>query len=62
MPHAQSTAAQRNEDLASVLRDAETRYIKANPRSMALSASAQAHLPGGNTRTTVHFSPRRPQR
>ncbi len=57
MPHANTSAAQSNEDLASVLRDAETRYIKANPRSMALSTSAQAHLPGGNTRTTLHFSP-----
>ena len=52
-----STAELRNQDLSSVLRDAETRYVAANPRSAALSASAQAHLPGGNTRTTVHFSP-----
>ncbi len=57
MPPASTSAAQRNADLSSVLRDAEIRYIKANPKSAALSAAAQAHLPGGNTRTTLHFSP-----
>ncbi len=47
----------RNQELASVLLDAETRYLSANPRSAQLNADAQGHLPGGNTRTTVHFSP-----
>ena len=46
-----------NDDLAAVVRDAELRYIAANPGSAKLSAEAQTHLPGGNTRTTVHFSP-----
>ena len=40
-----------------MLEDAEARYILANPRSAKLKTEAQDHLPGGNTRTTVHFSP-----
>jgi glutamate-1-semialdehyde 2,1-aminomutase len=47
----------RNQELASVLLDAESRYLSANPRSAKLNAEAHGHLPGGNTRTTVHFSP-----
>ena len=46
-----------NQSLDTALQDAETRYMAANPRSAALNADARAHLPGGNTRTTVHFSP-----
>ncbi len=46
-----------NEEMASVLQDAETRYRAANPKSEKLNSEAQRHLPGGNTRTTVHFSP-----
>jgi glutamate-1-semialdehyde 2,1-aminomutase len=49
--------ALRNEELSSVVRDAEARYIAANPESAKLSRQAQEHLPGGNTRTTVHYSP-----
>lgn len=53
-----SVAALRgNQSLDAALQDAETRYIAANPRSAALNAEARANLPGGNTRTTVHFSP-----
>ena len=47
----------RNQEMASVLQDTETRYLSANPRSAKLNAEAQVHLPGGNTRTTVHYSP-----
>ena len=59
MPNAAtaSTAAQRNQDLPSAVKEAEDRYIAANPESQRLSGMAKAHLPGGNTRTTVHFSP-----
>jgi glutamate-1-semialdehyde 2,1-aminomutase len=46
-----------NQSLEAALQDAETRYIAANPKSAALNAESRAHLPGGNTRTTVHFSP-----
>jgi len=46
-----------NQNLASALAEAEQRYISANPQSASLNAQARANLPGGNTRTTVHFSP-----
>ena len=57
MIHSALAPTLRNEQLSSVLRDAEARYVAANPRSAKLSGEAQGHLPGGNTRTTVHFSP-----
>ena len=50
-------ATRHNQNLASALSEAEQRYIAANPMSARLSAEARANLPGGNTRTTVHFSP-----
>jgi glutamate-1-semialdehyde 2,1-aminomutase len=50
-------AAQRNQDLASAVHEAEENYVAANPESRRLATRAAAHLPGGNTRTTVHFSP-----
>ena len=55
-----STAAavsRHNQNLSSALAEAEQRYIAANPKSARLNAEARANLPGGNTRTTVHFSP-----
>jgi glutamate-1-semialdehyde 2,1-aminomutase len=57
MTHSALAPALRNEELPSVLRDAEARYVAANPGSAKLSSEAQGHLPGGNTRTTVHYSP-----
>ncbi len=54
-----SAAAQprRNQDLAAALADAEARYTERNPESARMNAAAAAEMPGGNTRTTVHFSP-----
>ena len=58
MSHAATaTTAQRNQDLPSAVKEAEDRYIAANPESQRLAKLATARLPGGNTRTTVHFSP-----
>ncbi len=57
MTHSALTPTLLNEELQSVLRDAEARYVAANPGSAKLSSEAQGHLPGGNTRTTVHYSP-----
>jgi glutamate-1-semialdehyde 2,1-aminomutase len=59
MSHAAPTldSAQRNQDLVSAAKEAEDRYIAANPESQRLAKAATANLPGGNTRTTVHFSP-----
>ena len=39
------------------MREAEERYVAANPESQRLAQLATKRLPGGNTRTTVHFSP-----
>lgn len=57
MSSAPATAAKRNQDLTSAVREAEERYIAANPESQRLAQLAARRLPGGNTRTTVHFSP-----
>jgi glutamate-1-semialdehyde 2,1-aminomutase len=60
MSHAASTsssAERRNLDLVSAVQEVEERYIAANPESQRLAKRAASHLPGGNTRTTVHFSP-----
>ena len=46
-----------NQNLSSALAEAEQRYIAANPKSAQLNAQARATLPGGNSSTTVHFSP-----
>ena len=47
-----STAA-----IGSALALAKERYVDANPRSRRLSVDAAASLPGGNTRTTLHYGP-----
>lgn len=57
MPSASANAANRNQNLSSAVREAEERYIAANPESQRLAQLARDRLPGGNTRTTVHFSP-----
>jgi len=57
MISAPAAAAKRNQNLASAVREAEERYIAANPESQRLAQLAMKRLPGGNTRTTVHFSP-----
>lgn len=51
------TTEGRNQDLASALADAEARYVARNPESARAHALAVKEMPGGNTRTTVHFSP-----
>src|SRR4051794_9554278 len=50
-------AQRRNTTIEDALRDAEGRFIAANPKSLAHYDAAQAHLPGGNTRTNMYFSP-----
>ncbi|MFT3989119.1 aspartate aminotransferase family protein [Aestuariivirga sp.] len=54
---ASKAAGKRNMDLAAAVGEAEQRYAAQNPKSLALAKSAAAHMPGGNTRTTVHYSP-----
>lgn len=46
-----------NRSLEAALAEAEERYVRANPESARLAAVAAASMPGGNTRTTLHYSP-----
>lgn len=39
------------------LEDARARYASANPLSMAADKGAERYLPGGNTRTVLHYRP-----
>ncbi len=49
--------ARANLDLAAAVADAEQRYAAANPRSRARHEAAARHMPGGNTRTVLHYPP-----
>ena len=55
--HSNQFPASRPESLDSAIADARTRYEAANPRSQAADADAARYLPGGNTRTVLHFDP-----
>jgi len=46
-----------NISLDSALAEAESRYVSANPKSAARHSSARSSMPGGNTRTVLHYSP-----
>lgn len=46
-----------NITLESALDEAENRYVAANPKSAARHSSARSSMPGGNTRTVLHYSP-----
>jgi glutamate-1-semialdehyde 2,1-aminomutase len=46
-----------NIDLAAALAEAEERYRKANPHSLAQHRAACAAMPGGNTRASIHVDP-----
>jgi glutamate-1-semialdehyde 2,1-aminomutase len=46
-----------NASLESALDEAESRYVAANPKSAARHSSARSAMPGGNTRTVLHYSP-----
>lgn len=43
--------------LKQAVADARVRYVAANPLSEAADSRAEAVLPGGNTRTVLHFDP-----
>jgi len=45
------------EALNRAIGQAKTRYAEANPRSRAADQAARRYLPGGNTRTVLHFDP-----
>ncbi len=46
-----------NVSLESALEEAENRYASANPKSAARHSAARASMPGGNTRTVLHYAP-----
>jgi len=46
-----------NYDLATALKDSERRYATANPKSEQRFRKAAESMPGGNTRTVLHYSP-----
>jgi len=43
--------------LRSAIEDARSRYVSANPLSQAADEDAARYLPGGNTRSVLHFDP-----
>jgi glutamate-1-semialdehyde 2,1-aminomutase len=45
------------EALQQAIADVRDRYVSANPLSMEADRRAEAYLPGGNTRTVLHFDP-----
>ena len=49
--------APRNTDLDTALADARERYTAARPKSAAAHERAKAVMPGGNTRSTLFYSP-----
>ena len=52
-----STPAHSNLNLATALHEAEQHYTAANPLSRQRHLDACQHLPGGNTRSLMYFSP-----
>ncbi len=45
------------ESLNLAIEDARARYVSANPLSMAADKNAESCMPGGNTRSVLHFEP-----
>lgn len=52
-----TAAQQRNMSLGAAVADVEARYVDANPRSRARFEAALSNMPGGNTRTILHYDP-----
>ena len=47
----------RNADIDAVLTEAREAYVTRNPKSFARFVEATAVMPGGNTRTVLHYAP-----
>jgi len=47
----------RNADIDTALAEAKEAYVKRNPKSFARFVEATAVMPGGNTRTVLHYAP-----
>jgi len=52
-----ASGRQTNQHLESAVAEAEQRYVAANPGSARLNQTARGTMPGGNTRTTLHYGP-----
>jgi len=52
-----TTTTLTNADLDAALEDARQSYTARNPRSLARHVEATAAMPGGNTRTVLHYDP-----
>ena len=52
-----SETSLRNTDIDAALNEAKEAYVAANPRSLARYVEATAVMPGGNTRTVLHYAP-----
>ncbi len=50
-------ALRANSDLADALVETEAQYRARHPKSAARQSEAAQHMPGGNTRTVLYFSP-----
>jgi glutamate-1-semialdehyde 2,1-aminomutase len=50
-------AVRPNSDLADALAESEAQYRTRHPKSAARQADAAQHMPGGNTRTVLYFTP-----
>ena len=46
-----------NTEVSQALDEAKASYAKGNPNSSALHAKALGTMPGGNTRSGIHFDP-----
>ena len=60
MPNVQARQAAgnlANVDLDQALLEAEARYRDRHPKSAARKEESSQHMPGGNTRTVLHFTP-----
>ncbi len=47
----------RNADMTAALNEAKEHYVARNPKSLARYIEATAVMPGGNTRTVLHYAP-----
>jgi glutamate-1-semialdehyde 2,1-aminomutase len=52
-----TTTTTTTDDIQAAYAVAEARYVAANPRSLAAHETATASLPGGNTRSVLHWAP-----
>ena len=52
-----SETSLRNADIDAALNEAKEAYVTANPRSLARYVEATGVMPGGNTRTVLHYAP-----